>query len=397
MGLGEAALKELRTLLGAQDRPRPRLSGVITVGPSSEVGRLTFVGAVTAEELRGVVDLTVSTNGQFLYSAAFIPGVVGVYARDPISGQLSPVQFVENDSDLKGTISIRLSPDQRYAIAAAFRSKTVVLFKRDPESGRLEQLHVVRSQDGVQGLSFPVRARFSLDGQHVYALEGARCGGISAFKFTPGEGLQWLQTFTNKNTGSSRALAMLPDGNSIVTVNSSSHTLTVFDRAPASGRLSLRQALSDMDAGVSQVEGQFGVTATMDGKFLYVCSGRFSGDNAVSVFHLNNEQKLVPIQAFMNGEDGLTFVGGNEVIVAPDGLNAYATATISGTLACFARDPQTGRLRLIQSIVDDKQTVHLEGPAGLECSPDGRFVYVPLEWQKGIAIYRRELAHSGNY
>ena len=116
------------------------------------------------------------------------------------------------------------------------------------------------------------------------------------------------------------------------------------------------QAVGDEKGGANQIEGQFGVNSSPDGKFLYVCSGRFSGNDAVSVFRVTDERKLVPIQAIVNREEGLTFVGGNEAIVSPDGRNVYATATVSGTIVCFARDPQTGRLRLIQSIVDDKRT-----------------------------------------
>ncbi len=357
---------------------------------STGLGLLSLVGTTTAEELRGIVDLTISTNGQFLYAAGFHGSTVSVYRRNTESGQLSPVQCLRKGEGMNGLISIRLSPDQRYAVTAAFRSEAIALFKRNLETGELEPLHVARRREGFQGLNFAVRAAFSPDGKHVYALNGGGSGGIVALAFVPDGRLEWIQALTAPSTtGGSRALTLLPDGRTIVAVNYRSHALAVFDRDPGSGQVSLRQQLVDGEDGVDAIDGAFGVTSSPDGKFVYVCSGRFSGDSGVSVFQVTPDGKLVPVQSLVDGQDGLLFMGGNEVIVSPDGLNAYATATRSGSLACFARDPQTGQLRLLQSLNSEQKSA---GPAGLTCSPDGRFVYVPLEAAQGISIYRRALS-----
>ncbi len=360
---------------------------------SNEVGRLSFVTATTAEELGGVVDVAITTNGQFLYTAAYQASTISVYRRDSQSGQLSFVQCLRDLPGLNGAISLRLSPDERYAVSAAYRAEAVVLFQRDPESGRLDPVQVAGRREGFPGLDYAVRALFAPDGKHVYALSGSKNGGITTLAFAPDRGLVWSQGFTNLSTaGGSRALVMLPGGRTVIVVNHRSHSLAVLDRDPDSGRVALRQALLDGEEGADQIEGQFGVTASPDGKFVYVCSGRVSGDNAVSVFRVAPAGRLVPVQAFTDREEGLVFVGGNEVVVSPDARNVYATATRSGTLACFARDGLSGKLRLLQSFVNDKRTVKLDGPAGLACSPDGRFVYVATEWQKCIVSYRRELS-----
>lgn len=352
-------------------------------------GLLEWVGTTTSEDLGGVVDLTISADGRFLYAAAFHGSTLSVYRRDGGSGQLHPVQCLRKGEGMNGVISIRLSPDQRYAVTAAMRSEAVALFQRNPGTGELELLHVARRREGFPGLTFAVRAAFAPDGTHVYALSGGTEGGVTALRLTPEGRLEWLQALADPSTrGGSRALSLLPDGRTIVAVNYRSHMLTVLARDPDTGGVSVRQRLGQGEGGVDGLDGPFGVTSSPDGKFVYVCSGRFTGDDGVSVFQVR-DGNLVLAQSLLNGHEGLVFVGGNEVVVAPDGLNVYATATRSGTLACFARDPQTGKLRLRQAFKSDNPSA---GPAGLTCSPDGRFVYVPLEAAKGISIYRRELA-----
>jgi 6-phosphogluconolactonase (cycloisomerase 2 family) len=311
-----------------------------------------------------------------------------VYRRDHQSGHLSPVQVLRNG--LNGAIGIRLSPDQRYAVAIAYRAKAVILYKRDLESGQLEPLHVLKQGDGVHGLSWMPRVRFSPDARQVYVLDGA-AGGITTLACDPDSGLQWLETVRNQHTRGSRCLEVLPDGRTIVVANLNTHTLTVFARDPATGRLSLRQALPNGKDGVEQTKGQFGVTGSPDGKSIYVCSGLFGGDHSIAVFRVTDQGTLEQVQSFVNGQDELLFSGGRDAIVSPDGRNLYAVAK-SGTLACFARDPLTGKIRLMEFFVNDPATNELKGPAAPECSPDGRFVYVPVGGNSGISIYRRELA-----
>jgi 6-phosphogluconolactonase (cycloisomerase 2 family) len=384
--LSTAALAELANRFH-RAAPAPAVSK-----PGKDVGRLTFVNRVVSENLRDVLDVTVSRDDRFLYAACYLVPSIVVFSRDTNSGAIVPVQTLYNtnaDGALGLVLSIRLSPDQHYAVAASGRGNLVV-FKRDRETGRLEHWQTLRSRNGIEGIGYPVRAGFSLDGQQVYALDGAR-GGVTAFAFNPAKGLQWLQTLRSPQTaGGSRDLAQLPDGRGLVVVNYKSHALTSLARDPGTGRLALKHAILDGESGADWVEGQYGVTSSPDGKFIYVASGRSSGDNAVSVFQVSETGELTPVQSFLDGDEGLSFVGGYQVSVSPDGKNLYATASRSGTLACFARDADNGRLRLIQSFVNDKNTIVRDGPAGLECSRDGRFVYVATQYENALAIFQRD-------
>ncbi len=69
--------------------------------------------------------------------------------------------------------------------------------------------------------------------------------------------------------------------------------------------------------------GAMAVAVSPDGRHVYVSAGRFGGDDAVIVFRLAGHGRLAVIQEFLDGGGELQgFLGGNELAVSPDGLNA---------------------------------------------------------------------------
>ncbi len=188
-----------------------------------------------------------------------------------------------------------------------------------------------------------------------------------------------------------RGLAFHPDGKTLFVVCNRAGTLVVADRDPIAGWTRVRQVIKDEEGNVHGLDGAMGVVVSRDGRFVYVNSGRFQGDNAVSVFRLSTNGRLSLVQEIINGQGLLNgFEGGNNLAITPDGLNVYAVATRSGTIACFSRDPGTGKLTLIETIPDGAEGNGF-GAASASISPDGRFVYVPTEDKKAISIFRREM------
>ena len=131
------------------------------------------------------------------------------------------------------------------------------------------------------------------------------------------------------------------------------------------------------------------MSSVPDGKHVYVSSGRFQGDNAVAAYRLDAKGHLELLQEFQNGEGEFAgFEGGNDLAISPDGLNVYAAGTRSGSVACFRRDPETGKLTILETIADGGEAAEFSA-TGVCVSRDGKFVYVPTEDKKAISVFKR--------
>ncbi len=359
---------------------------------SSSYGKLTFERTVTEADLGSVACVTVSNDGKQLYSASFGTGIVNIFDRDLNTGQITLKSSISDKQNLAGAISVRLSDNGKFAAVTSIYAGTLTLYRRDPASGGLTQLALAHNNEaGVTGLTWPVDAAFSPDSRFIYTIDGDRGpqakGLITVFNITQDNRLQWV----GSNTGSEkcfdgvRGIIMHPDGKALYAVSSLANTLVVLSRNKKTGETTIKQIISDENGVVHGLEGAFGVTISPDKRYLYTTSGRFSGDNSVSVFKIKSNHKLELVQELFSGEKGLgAFSGGNEIVVSPDGRNVYASGSTSNSIVNLSRDTETGKLTYIETI--EKGT---KGPAGIVLSPDGNFLYVAAETARAITIFRR--------
>jgi 6-phosphogluconolactonase (cycloisomerase 2 family) len=361
-----------------------------------EGGRLKLVESVVRDDFDSVVKAVISPDGKFLYAASWKLAKVMTFARDPMTGTLTLKQTISDPENLACVTGFALSPDGHLAIATAFQSKTVVLYLRDPGSGLLGRLDIAREGEGGVRLGFPIEAAFAPDSNSVSVLDDAGVGedgqgAVVSFRIEDGK-LVIVGTDTGKAGcyAGGRGLAFHPDGKTLFVACNRAGTLVVADRDPIAGWTRVRQVIKDEEGNVHGLAGAFGVVISRDGKHVYVNSGRFQGDDADSVFRLGTNGRLSFVQEIINGQGMLKgFEGGNHLVITPDGLNVYAVATRSGTIACFGRDPGSGKLTLIETIPDGAEGNGL-GADSASISPDGRFVYVPTEDKKAISVFRRD-------
>jgi sugar lactone lactonase YvrE len=89
--------------------------------------------------------------------------------------------------------------------------------------------------------------------------------------------------------------------------------------------------------------------------------------------------------------DLVDFQGGNLLTISPDGKRLYAAGTVSCSLACFSRDPESGQLSYLSTLRDESTGLGSKlGANGVVCSPDGKFLYLALEDASAISVFERK-------
>ena len=392
--IGEPARAAL-TLAAKSTSPERslRAARALKVLRKSGVG-LRFLASARHESLAGAVTVALSPDGKFLYAPGFQANSMCIFARDEATGGLRHVASVVDADQLNGAVSLKISPDGKLAAAVSFRAKSVALFSRDAETGKLS-LDAVRRSEPAAGLElkFPIDAEFSPDSRFLNVIDD-QTGTVLVFDVSKPKRLDLVETQTGKNgcLVGARGLSMHPDGKSLYVTGSRANTLCVFSREVETGKLALAQVLSDEKDGIHALGGAFGVLASDDGKFVYVTSGRFRGDQAVSVYRVGADRTLKLAQEFIaNQSDLVDFQGGNLLTISPDGRRLYAAGTVSCSLACFSRDPESGQLTYLSTLRDESTGLGSKlGANGVVCSPDGKFLYLALEDASAISVFEHK-------
>lgn len=360
-----------------------------TVQTSETTGREAFayVASVQRPELTGITSVAVSPDGRYLYTAAFQASTIGTFKRDPETGILTAPTFISDGRNLSGVVALRLSEDGNRAAATAFVSQTVTLFSRDPSTGELSVLDRARNgEDSVTSMFWPIDASFSPDGRFLYVISGKLPGSLSVFGVSEEGDLSLIEESTGHDGcfADARGILLSPDGSSLYITSAGAHTLTVLDRDAQTGKVSIRHILKDGQEA-NGLGGAMRVTRSADGRYIYVSSGRFGGDNAVTVFSLRPDGSLQLVQELIGARGGLDlFTGGNEIYLSPDGFHVFVAGTLSGTVAHFSRDPDTGVLSLLEMLYQGTGSA-----AGVGMDPEGNNLYVAAENEGAVTIYRK--------
>jgi imidazolonepropionase-like amidohydrolase/6-phosphogluconolactonase (cycloisomerase 2 family) len=367
-------------------------------------GTLRHASSISRDSLQMVTGVEVSSDGKFLYAAAWRAAAITVFQRDLETGELSHLQELIDPDTLGGVTAVRLSPDGRYLASSAFRSKCVELYRRDPQTGRLTKLDDARNnRDGVTGLQFPIDVAFSPDSKTLYVIDAhgptrlfaARTGSVTAFGVSEEGQLKFIEANLGKDNcfNDARGIAAHADAKAIVVTASTAGTLVVLDRDVATGKTTIRQVIRNGDGEVRGLDGVVGVAFSPDGQFVYTSAGRFRGESVVGVYKFDDAGKLSLVQELDNAGDDLEgFLGGNEITVTADGRSVYAVASRSESVSCFDRDTKTGRLTFIETIANEAGRT--TAAAGIAFSPDGRFIYVAAESSNTISCFHRAIDTS---
>lgn len=296
------------------------------------------------------------TETFFLDIALPTPNPLGIAIEDGrgtgfISSDERFLYFVETetgegpaclDCRPEGPLGIALSPGGEHVYLGGSLTSSVVVLQRNSLSGELEPIAQV--VDGVDG-----------DG----------LGGVEG-------------------------LVVSPDGAQLYTAAFLDDQVGVFDRDPLDGTLTFQQA-------VSAPNGPAALAISPDGAFVYAVS---SLANTITVFQRAAGGALTPVQTLTHGVAGVQgLLGVRALAISLDGTSVYTAAPTSNAVSTFVRDPGTGQLTWLQTLID--QTVvppgsgnppidGLGGAVSLAVSPEGSHLYVAGEADDSVAVLRRE-------
>jgi 6-phosphogluconolactonase (cycloisomerase 2 family) len=405
----------------------------------------SFVQAVALPPLSGTQGIAVDPEGRNVYVGGYENAELRVYQRNPVWGGLTLLEVETNGQDgvegLAGIDSIVVTPDGESVYANGTIDSSVVHFARDAETGLLS--FVARHQDGAGGIDgLGLSAGVSIGGERgsrvfaggadaaIAVFERDRASNALAFATAtplPGAGfigsgaqvlavggnlyvansidnrvaifaiaaLHLLETESDGIDGAdglagAEGLAVAPDGRHLYATGVPDDAVTVFAIDPANGALAASSVVEDGVGGVDGIAGAIGVTASPDGRHLYVVG---FNESAIAAFARNPETGALSFVAReQQGKSGVQeFFGPRIAAVSPDGRHVYTSAFLSDSVTWFSRDAADGALSFGGFAKDGVAGVDgLDGAYAVAISPDGAHVYAAGLEDDSLAVFSRD-------
>jgi DNA-binding beta-propeller fold protein YncE len=377
-----------------------RLGGVDAYRRNQVTGALNRVscyGRVTATENIGCTnvpvvgqpyDVVVSEDGKAVYVSSSYNAIV-VFVRDTTTGVLTysqchaaagGPQFAETANcfkvpALEGVGGLAVTADGTTLAATLSIDDGVAWFDRDPSTGKMNFRGCLLSRTGRppcafhEGLTGATNIELSRDSRSVYV---AGVGTLVALRRDPVSKQLWVsQCFRN--------LPSVADG---------------LKTGPAS-------CFPVVGLGFPTA-----IASSKDGRSIYVTA---SQSDAVSLYARATDGAIVPAGCWRDirkAATGCTSViytaRPSDVAVSDDDRSVYVTGSESDSIALFVRNISGGRLTADGCLLDVEHAglgctnvQGFDGAAGVDVTPDGRFVYVTSSSESVIVVISREVTVPG--
>jgi len=341
---------------------------------------------------------------------------------------------------LHGAGSIVISPDGEHAYVATQDSDALVVMNRNPETGRLTQKSNGTagcvSESGTRGrcangkaLDAAETVAISPDGANVYV--GSRLSdAVAVFDRDPDTGRVSQKPgragcISETGTGgqcvngtaldAASTVTVSPDGANVYVVSRYSDAVVIFDRHPLTGALTQKAGT----AGCISEDGTGGACA--DGRGLLGAGSVAVSPNGANAYAASQDDSTITIfnrgpatgaliekpgaagciaqeGAAVGCAKGTDLFGTRDIVVAPDGLSAYATSIDGDAMTIFDRDPVSGTLAQLKApdgcfnedgVGQCKLGRALDGAEAAIVSPDGNDVYAVAALADSVVAFDR--------
>jgi len=293
---------------------------------------------------------------------------ISVLRLDPASGELAPVQTVPVGGQV---MPLAVSPDRKH-LYAALRSQpyTVASFRIDPASGRLAAIGSSPLPDSMAsiGLDRGGRHLFAASyGGHKLSVSSIGADGVA------GAATQVLPTGQNAH-----AVLIDPSNRHLLVTNLGSDAVMQLRFDAATGQLAPNAVPTY--AGRAKA-GPRHLVFHPNARFVYLLNEL---DASVDVLAFDGQagtlslvQTVSSLPAGFNGKPWAA-----DLHLAPNGRVLYTSERTSSTLAAFAVDATSGRLKLLSHTPTEKQ------PRGFNIDPSGRYLVAVGQLSHAATVYR---------
>jgi DNA-binding beta-propeller fold protein YncE len=208
--------------------------------------------------------MTVSPDGAHVYTTSVHLGAIGVYARDTATGLLTLVDVESGFPGLSAPVAITVSPDGAHIYVACFRiDGGIVVLARDPITGQLTAVQDIEDGDGGALLKYQFSVAVAPAGGQVYF---AGRPGITTFARSPTTGV--LTRVGATFDSSDHEIVLAPDGSRAYACGATGG-IRGYARDATTGLLTGDEQHLPGDEGFVPPAFCFGMTMTSDARRFY--------------------------------------------------------------------------------------------------------------------------------
>jgi 6-phosphogluconolactonase (cycloisomerase 2 family) len=345
------------------------------------------------------LDLAVTPDGDHVYVVGSASNSVATFHVDPGQSDLvfdaAVVDGAGGVDGIAGARGVAVSPGGQHVYVAGNTEDAVATFLRNLDGSLTYLDEDVDGAGGVDGLDGAWGVTVAPDGGSVYVTSDLD-SSVAAFDRDPVTGLLTFVELEKDGVAGvdglflSTGVAVSPDNKHVYATGCGDNGVATFARDPVTSALTFVEKDEQGDPGISGLGCARGVVVSPDGKHVLVAAE--SGDSVVTFARDATTGALTFSSKVTNGVGGVTGLDGvRDVVLTPDGTQAFTAGFVNAAVAGFTRDAASGALTFVEAELEGVGGVDgVSGAAAIAVQPDGLGVYSSGENEDSVAAFTRE-------